>query len=57
MTNDIDPITKIGIEHGCMSCGTKTDNFYFVDAHLSQKGVDSVRRNSLYCNDLKLERP
>jgi len=27
------------------------------DANLSQKGVDSTYRNSLYCNDLKLERP
>jgi hypothetical protein len=28
-----------------------------VDAHLGQKGVDSTYRNSLYCNDLKLQRP
>jgi integrase len=27
------------------------------DAHLNQKVVDSTHRNSLYCNDLKPERP
>jgi len=54
MTNDIDPITKIGIEHGCMSCGAKTDNFYFVEYYilpskLVRKRHRDKNRFALYC--------
>jgi len=31
MLNDPDPITAMGINYGCMSCGSKTDNFYFLE--------------------------
>ena len=31
MLEDPDPITAMGLEHGCMYCNSKTDNFYFLE--------------------------
>jgi hypothetical protein len=54
MTDDVDPITKIGTEHGCMSCGTKTEKFYFVEYYMLPRKLvrkkHRVReRFALYC--------
>ncbi len=54
MTDDVDPITKIGIEHGCMSCGAKTDKFYFVEYYMLPRKLVRKRhrdreRFALYC--------
>ena len=54
MAEDLDPITKIGMDYGCMSCGTKTDKFYFVEYYilpskLVRKRHRDKNRFALYC--------
>jgi hypothetical protein len=54
MDEDLDPITRIGMDHGCMSCGVKTDKFYFVDyyilpSRLVRKRHRDKHRFALYC--------
>lgn len=34
MAEELDPITAMGVNHGCMYCGTKTDNFYFIECYM-----------------------
>lgn len=31
MLEDPDPITAMGMDYGCMYCGSKTDSFYFLE--------------------------
>jgi len=31
MLEDPDPITAMDLDYGCMYCGSKTDNFYFLE--------------------------
>jgi hypothetical protein len=54
MGEDLDPITKIGMDHGCMSCGAKTDKFYFVEyyvlpSRLVRKRHRDKNRWTVYC--------
>ena len=54
MAEDLDPITKIGMDYGCMSCGIKTDKFYFVNyyilpSRLVRKRHRDKNRYAVYC--------
>jgi hypothetical protein len=54
VVEDLDPITAIGVNHGCMYCGNKTDNFYFIEYYtlprkLTRKHHREKERNVLIC--------
>jgi len=54
MDEDLDPISRIGVDHGCCSCGTKTDRFYFVEyyilpSRLVRKRHRDRNRFEVYC--------
>jgi hypothetical protein len=54
VAEDLDPITKIGMDYGCMSCGIKTDKFYFVNyyilpSRLVRKRHRDKNRCAVYC--------
>ena len=54
MLEDRDPITAVGMDHGCMYCGSKTDNFFFLEYYtlprkLTKKRHREKERHILVC--------
>lgn len=54
MVDDPDPITAIGLNHGCFVCGTRADAFYAVEYYmlprkLTRKRHRDKERFTLYC--------
>lgn len=43
MKKDHDPITEIGLNHGCMYCGSKTDKFYFIEYYMLPRKLTRKR--------------
>lgn len=54
MIEEDDPITRLGKERGCVSCGKKTDVFYWIEYYLLptklvRKRHREKERAALYC--------